>query len=379
MKQMIKTQKFRIYPTKSQKRQLLSTLDLCRNLYNGALQERNSFYHLFKKSRSYKQQQNTLPEIKSILPEYKNVHSQVLQDVLKRLDKAFSSFFRRIKNNEETPGFPRFKGKNRYNSFTFSQSGFSIVENKLNLSKIGLIKVKLHTPISENIKTCTITKTPTNKWFVCFSYEVEKQTSISTNNIIGLDLGLTNFITDSNNNIIKPEKFLNKHLEKLAKRSRKFSKNKNKKKNEQNRLSVARTHEKVKNCRNDWQHKIANQIIKNNDIIVVEDLNIKGMLENKENKVIKPKKRNINDVSWGLFVEKLKYKAEYAGKKLIQVDPTNTSKMCSSCNNIKESLKLEEREYKCDNCYICIVRDYNAAINILIRGMQNVFLEGELE
>ena len=154
---MRKSYKFRIYPNASQEKIFLRCLNLCRFLYNSSLEERISFYKSSGKSRSYQDQQNLLPEIKEILPEYNDIHSQVLQDVLKRLDKTYKSFFGRVKRGGK-PGFPRFQGRDRYSSFTYSQSGFSIKKNRLVLSKIGHIKINQHREIPGKIKTCTITR-----------------------------------------------------------------------------------------------------------------------------------------------------------------------------------------------------------------------------
>src|SRR5688572_29726651 len=157
---MRKAFKFRIYPTKRQESLLTLWLSLCCELYNSALQERRDAYKLAGLSISYLDQQNQLPEIKKVRQDLKAVHSQVIQDVLKRLDKAFQAFFRRLKNAQK-PGYPRFRSRSRYNSFSYSQSGFSIEGDKLFLSKIGQIKIKQHRPIAGKIKTCTITRSST--------------------------------------------------------------------------------------------------------------------------------------------------------------------------------------------------------------------------
>lgn len=362
--------KFRIYPNPSQEKKLLGWLKSCRFLYNSALEERISFYKSTGKSRSFVDQANFLPQIKEICREFNSIHSQVLQDVLKRLDKTYQNFFRRIKSGALKSGFPRFQGRDRYDSFTYTQSGFSLNDKnngRLFLSKIGHVKIIKHREISGKIKTCTIRKTKTGKWFACFSCEVEKQASAKTGNIIGIDLGLNHFITDSNNQTVSYPKFLKKNLDKLAKIQRKYLNNKS----ENNKKSIAKIYEKVTNCRNDWQHKCANHLIKDNDIIIVENLNIKNMLEKKG---FSPMKRNINDASWNQFVQKLNYKAEWAGKMIVHVEPRDTSKKCSRCGNIKEDLTLSDRIYRCDKCENEMDRDYNAALNIKDLGMQQLNL-----
>src|SRR5215211_4262251 len=165
---MQRAYKYRIYPSRAQQTTLERWLALCCELYNAGLQERRDAWRIAHKSIGYKNQQNQLPEIKKIRPELGLVHSQVLQDALRRLDKAFDAFFRRVKAGDK-PGFPRFRARSRFDSFTFSQSGFSIESGKLRLSKIGRVKIKLHRPIEGKIKTCTITRSSTGKWFACLA------------------------------------------------------------------------------------------------------------------------------------------------------------------------------------------------------------------
>src|ERR1700754_853965 len=189
--------RYRIYPGKRQRTLLGQTLGLCAELYNAALQERRDAWRLNRKPIAYKDQQNQLPEIKSVRPELGRVHSQVLQDVLRRLDKAFDAFFRRVKAGEK-PGFPRFRARARYDSFTYPQSGFAIEKGSrlkpaLRLSKIGKVKIKLHCPIEGRIKTLTIRRTPTGKWFACFCVECEPEPRPSTTATTGIDLGLKEF------------------------------------------------------------------------------------------------------------------------------------------------------------------------------------------
>src|ERR1035437_3018850 len=293
---MLKTFKFRIYPTFSQEQKFLETLKLCQELYNGALEERKAFYKTFGKSLSYIDQQNVLPNIKELCPEYKKVYSQVLQDPLRRLDKAYKNFFRRVKIGE-TPGFPRFQSWTRYSSFAYSQKGFRIDNEKLFLSKIGHIKIRLHREIIGKIKTCTIIKSITNKWYACFACEAGEQRLPKTGKIVGIDLGVKNYIVNSDNALVSNPKTLNKYLIRLAKACRKHSK----KKSMPARLHIARLHEKVVNIRTDWQHKVANQIVKDYDIIILEKLNIQKMKVSKE--LGSNMKRHINDASWGRLIQ----------------------------------------------------------------------------
>jgi len=363
---VIKTYKFRLYPNCLQEQKLLKTIDLCRNLYNASLEERKSYYKRYHKSRTYVDQANLLSELKEDFSEYGEIYSQILQDVLKRLDKSYSSFFRRVKSGEK-PGFPRFLGKDRYNSFTYTQSGFKIVGNRLHLSKIGAIKILQHREIIGKIKTCTITKDNLNHWYVCFSTEVEKQPLQKTNKTVGIDLGVKTFISTSDGEAIASPKFLNKHLEKLAKLSRRFQK----KPSNGNKHRLSRLNHKILNCRNDFLHKITTKLIKEYDVIITEDLDVKSMVS-KDNHKGRAMRRHMHDVSFGKFNEMLSYKAEYADKTHIKVPPKNTSKMCYCCKNIKEDLTLSDRIYICNKCNLNIDRDYNASLNILNLGLQAI-------
>src|SRR5207249_5944971 len=186
---MRKSFKYRINPTKNQTKKLDNTLGICCELYNAALQERRDAYRIAGKSINYYDQAVQLPDIKKTRTDLATVHSQILQDALKRLDKAMDAFFRRIKKGEK-PGYPRFRSRARYNSFTYAQSGFELKNGRLALSKIGHIKINLHRAIEGQIKTCTIIKTPTGKWFACFSCEVELDREQPNTKPISADAGL---------------------------------------------------------------------------------------------------------------------------------------------------------------------------------------------
>src|SRR6266568_5872194 len=194
--------KFRLYPTNNQVQTLTSTLDRCRELYNAALQERRDAYRMVGKRINYYDQANQLPDIKEIREEYRDIHSQVLQDVLRKAHKAYEAFYARCKRGD-TPGYPRFKGRNQFDSFTFPQSGFSIThDNRVCLSKIGSIKVKFHREIKGSIKTCTI-KREGDCWYVVFACEVEPKPLEVCEEAIGIDLGLLNFATLSTGETIE--------------------------------------------------------------------------------------------------------------------------------------------------------------------------------
>jgi putative transposase len=235
--------KFRLYPTRKQFARLQETLDACRNLYNAALTERRDAYNFHvrqhpnyydeptRKERSreiainYYSQANQLPEIKDLREEYKAIHSQVLQDVLRRVQKAFDAFFRRCKNGEE-PGYPRFQGKGRYDSFTYPQSGFSLThDNRVCLSKIGSIKVKFHRQIKGTIKTCTI-KWEGDAWYVVVACEVEPERLGDNADAIGIDLGLLHFATLSTGETIENPRYYRKAEKQLERLQQALSRKK---------------------------------------------------------------------------------------------------------------------------------------------------------
>lgn len=367
---MRKAYKYRINPTKKQETLLEQTLGICCELYNAGLEERRSAYKIAGISITYQDQQNQLPEIKKTRDDFKTVHSQVLQDVLKRLDKGMDAFFRRVKAGQ-TPGFPRFRARARYDSFTFSQSGYSIEGDKLFLSKIGHIDIKLHRPIEGKVKTCTIIRSATGKWYACFSCEVEAKPLPFVADAAGADAGLHSFSTLSNGEKINNPRFFRTEEQELAKAQRKLSKTerRTKERKERKRI-VARVHERIAFKRHNFVHQESRKIINKFGIICVENLMILNMLKNH------CLAKSIADVAWSLFFHCLSYKAEEAGRQYVEVDPRHTSQDCSKCGHRKTDLSLSDRVYHCANpeCLLIIDRDLNAALNILALGLQCVGL-----
>jgi len=361
----LKTYKYRLYPTKAQKQKLDENLNLCRVLYNTALSQRKTAYRQQRISLNYYDQASELKEVKECLPEYKYIHSQVLQDVLKRVDKAFQNFFRRVKLGEK-PGYPRFKGYGWYDSFTYPQSGFSLSDNskgsqRLKLSKVGSIKIKLHRAIKGKIKTCSI-KRELDNWYVCFSCEVQPEPLLKTQKSVGIDVGIEKYAALSDGVLIENPRFLRQSEAKLKYEQRLLSR---KKKGSNSRIKqrekLAKLHHKIKNQRNDFLHKESHKLVKNYDVIVLEDLRIKNMVKNHH--LVK----SISDAAWAKFTEYLSYKAESAGKKVVFVNPRNTSQSCSSCGEIVKK-GLSVRTHICPYCGLILNRDVNAAINILRLG-----------
>jgi len=362
---MRKTYKYRIYPSKAQVRTLEHTLGLCCELYNAALQERRDAWRIARKSVSCYDQQKQLTEIKTIRPELQGVYSQVLCDVLKRLDKAFDAFFRRAKAGEK-PGFPRFRSGARYDSFTYSQSGFAIESGKLKLSKIGRVKIKLHRPIEGKVKTLTITRSSTGKWFACFSVECELEPLPVITEATGVDMGLKEFAVLSNGEVIANPRFFRVEEKRLAKAQKKLSATKKgSPERHKRRKAVARIYERISNQRRNFAHQKSRKMVNRFGIIVFEKLTIQNMVKNHS------LAKSIADAAWGQLVQFTTYKAECAGRRVVQVNPRNTSQMCSGCGEIVKK-ELSVRVHHCSGCGLTLDRDHNAAINILALGLQSI-------
>jgi putative transposase len=352
-----RTYKFRIFPSRSQTTRLKDTLVLCCELYNASLQERRDAYRLERKSVRYIEQANQLPDIKKLRPDAAGVHSQVLQDVLKRVEKAFAGFFRRVKTKQKA-GFPRFRSHKRYDSFTYAQSGFSIVNGKLRLSKIGDVRIKLHRPIEGKIKTLTVTRSATGKWYACFSVETEAQPLPANDRAIGIDVGLSHFATLSNGEQIANPRFFRTDEKALAKAQRK-----------EKRKAARRIHERIANRRRNFAHQLSHVLVSMFGLIVFEDLNIKGMVRNH------CLAKSIQDAAWNQLIQYTAYKAECAGREVRTVDPCGTSQGCSACGAIVVK-DLSQRIHDC-SCGLRLDRDHNAALNILSLGLQTVGLRAK--
>lgn len=288
------------------------------------------------------------------------IHSQVLQDVARRVDRAFKNFFRRVKSGE-TPGYPRFKGKGGYDSITYPQSGYKVENGKLQLSCIGSVKIKLHRELEGKVKTCTIIR-KNDKYYACFSCEVESKPMDKTGRTVGIDVGITDLCITSDGKFYPAPKTYGKAEKAMKKAQRKVSRRK--KGSNRRRKAVrelSKLHEKIANQRKDMAHKVANHLLQSYDVIVHERLQVKNMIRNEK------LAKSISDAGWGIFFGILAYKAESASKTVIEVDPNNTSQICCSCGNIVPK-KLSERWHECLYCGYSAHRDVNAAKNILQRA-----------
>ena len=340
-------------------------LEECRWLFNHFLAERKEAWEREQRSINYHAQATSLPVLKEQRPSLANVHSQVLQNVAVRIDLAFKAFFRRVKAGKK-PGYPRFRGKGRYDSFTFPQSGFSLDGNILRLSKIGNVKVVLHRPVEGNIKTCTIKRSSTDKWYVMFSCEWEPTPLPENNEAVGIDVGLHSFATLSTGEQIENPRFFRQEERELAKVQRKLSKaEKGTPERKKRRKVVARVHERIAWKRQDFIHQHSRKIVNRFGIIAVEDLNVNRMVHNH------CLAKSISDVAWSGFFQLLAVKAEWAARKFVAVNPAYTSQDCSGCGH-RQKMPLSERVFKCPCCGLVFDRDYNAALNILGLGLQSL-------
>ncbi len=371
--------RYRIFPTKHQEATLRTQLSLCCELYNAGLEERREAYRMAGKSITFTVQSAQLPDIKEVRPEYEAIYSQVLQDVLHRLDKAFRAFFRRVKNGE-VPGYPRFKPWFRYNSLTYPQSGFGIEQcapapqgknrqakewAKLTLAKVGTIWMKMHRPFKGVIKTCTIIRSATGKWYVSFSCdEVEAEKVEESEEEVGIDVGLNTFAYLSTGEQIENQRFFRAEEQALARAQRRLSKaEKGTHKRKKRGKVVARIHERIKNRRQNFIQQHVAWLISRFGLIAVEALVVRNMVKN-------PRlSKSIADAAWSMFFTHLILKAEEAARCVVKVPAAYTSQTCSVCGH-RQNMPLSVRVYECEACDTVLHRDHNASRTILGLGRQ---------
>lgn len=338
-------------------------LELCCNLYNQALEQRIKTYKETGKSISAYTQMSQLSTLRKSSVEFKAVGSQVLQDVIQRLDRAYKIFFQRVKQKNGKAGFPRFKSKNRYDSFTLKKSGWTFEGRYLYIRNIGKFKLFLSRQIEGNIKTITIRRSSTYKWFVSFSCDnTPVKTVPKTKAEIGIDVGIKHFLVDSQGNSVDNPKYFRQSEKLLRCRQRSLCrKKKGSNRRKDIRLLVAKVHEKIANQRKDFLHKTANKYINDFQTIYIENLNIKGMVKNRH------LNKSITDCSWGMFFNFLSYKAVEADRTVVKVPSHNTSQICSVCGE-KVQKSLSVRIHSCPFCNTILDRDHNASLNILRLG-----------
>jgi putative transposase len=359
-----KTYKYRLEPTPEQEQALETVLHRCRTLYNTALEQRKTWWERGQGiGASYYQQATELPNLKIACPEYAEVNAQVLQETLRRLDKAFQAFFRRVKAGE-TPGYPRFQGKGRYNSFTYPQYGGGAVLDGgvLTLSKIGRIRIRLHRSTQGIPKTVTISR-EADGWYVSFSCaDVPVRPLPPTGQETGVDLGIEAFATLSDGTRIFHPGWYRKAERALKTAQRRVSRGK-KGSNRRSKavILLAKAHQTVRRQRQDFHHKTALALVRENDAIYHEDLQTANLVRNHH------LAKSISDAGWAAFLSILSYKAACAGRSVVAVPPAFTSQRCSGCGVIV-SKGLSVRWHSCPDCGINLHRDHNAARNILVLG-----------
>ncbi len=364
--------KFRLYPTEEQVKKLEDTIETCRHLYNDSLGERSIDWDV-----GFYEQKQLLTLRKQESKYLKQVHSQVLQDVLLRLDKAYQAFFKKLAR------YPKFKTKGKYNSFTYPQhnNGWKIKDNKLVLSCIGAIKIKMHRIPVSTLKRCTIIR-DVDQWYCCITTTddgIEKKpiANVNTTKPAGIDVGLLNWLTLSDGKVI-PNNTLDfatqarkiKQLQRNLSRKQKGSKNR-----EKARIALAKAWRQIRRCRDDFVHKASKTIIADDGytFIVFEKLNIANMVKNHH------LAQAIMDATWGKLRQYTAYKVERRGGRVVTVLPNGTSQKCSRCGVVKakeeNKLDLSVRIFKCHSCGLVIDRDLNAAKNIEKLGLEQTHAE----
>ncbi|MDB5044077.1 MAG: transposase [Deinococcus sp.] len=370
----VKTFKYRLYPTKTQEAAMYETLRLTRTLYNAALEQRREAYRKQGKTLSAYMQQAELTALREACPEFGSVYSHVLQDVFDRLDKAYKSFFSRVKGGAQKAGFPRFKPHQRWNSFRYKQCWDNKRDSwttcgkpldagkRISVPKIGNVKIKLHRPLAGKPKSLQIVL-DVDTWYAVYACEVPNTALPATGSSVGVDVGITWFAITSDGEFVENPRYLRAGLKKLRVQQR--TQARRKKSGNRRRKAVqlvAKTHRKIRRQRLDFHHKTARTLVNTHDLIAHEALQVSNMV--KSNLA-----RSISDVGWASFFSLLALKAESAGRRVIAVDPRFTSQRCYACGHTGKENRMSQSKFQCVQCGHTANADINAAQNILARAL----------
>lgn len=355
--------KFRLWTDANQERELEMMLETHRRLYNICLDFRQVAYDVYGASINYADCSRWFKHQRALNPYFARLNFSSAQATMRRLDKTFAAFFRRVKAGEK-PGYPRFNGGDRFDSFEFPAYGDGIRLNgeRLRVQNVGVIRVKLHRPIEGKIKTVTL-KREAGKWYVVFSCDLgDVKVEPKTGPAVGIDVGLSSFLTTSGGEKEPNPRYQKDALPDLRRKQRGLSRKKKGGKNRRKaRKEVAKTHARVANLRREHHHQTALKLVRRYGFIAVESLSIKNMLGNDR------LARAISDVAWGNFLLTLRSKAESAGVVFVEVNAWGTTQECSACGQVVPK-DLSQRWHLCD-CGCSLDRDENAARNILARGL----------
>jgi putative transposase len=367
---MRKTFTYRLYPTKEQRRLLAQQLEECRWLYNRLLEDRKTAWEQRQESVRLYDQHALLPALKAERPALARVQSQVLQNVAVRIDLAFKAFFRRCKAGE-TPGYPRFRGVGRYGSLTFPQvpvgCHLDADARRLRVMNVGQVKVVSHRPVEGTPKTATLRRSSTGKWYVSLSCDCAEPSPLPpTHAPVGIDVGLKTFATLSTGEELANPRYFRAEEHALAKVQRAHSKlERGTPERAMHRKVVARVHERIAWRRGDFAHQHSRRLVDTFDLIAVEDLAVNRMTHHH------CLAKSIHDAAWSQFTALLAYKAAWAGRQFVAVNPAYTSQDCSGCGH-RQMLSLADRIYTCPCCRLVLDRDLNASLNILRLGQQSL-------
>jgi putative transposase len=365
------TYQYRLNPSLAQRFALQRQLDCCRWVYNQALAMRKTAWEQEQKTLSRYDTANLIPQWKAENEWLKDGHAQAMQEALTRLDLAFRAFFRRLKTGEKEAGYPRFRGRGRYDSFTYPQAkgNWRFLENRrVRLSKIGDVKIVLHRPLVGSVKTLTVRRDAVGNWYACFACEVEAKPLPVNDKVVGVDLGLTTFAYMSDGTKIERQRWMKQDAKDIARLQRKkeaFAKGSQQRRKVIHALCHA--YERAANRRKNFAHQESRKLVNTYQFIAFEKLDIQEM-QVTGNKVIR---RNIADVAWGQFVQFTAYKAANAGRGVALVNPRGTTQICSGCGELVRK-DLSVRVHDCPHCGLKLNRDHNAALNILALGLQSM-------